>query len=117
VIYAHDQQLAGVALVVDAKRSDGPLRTSAPLSQISAGVLSATTEQLSLVASLGHSADDARTPRFWMAAVLLEHGGEVLPELGTPDAAFAGSMAVQPMVLRIQSDGGRLLPGKSMKAI
>ena len=78
----------------------------------SLGELSAT-EQLALVATLGQRADDARTPRLGMAAVLFEHESEVLSdELRTRDAAFAGSTGEQPIVLRIQRDGGRLLPGK-----
>ena len=61
------------------------------MSQISAAVLPATSEQLALVAPLGQRADDARTPWLGMPAVLLEHEGEVLPdELRTRDAAFAG---------------------------
>ena len=67
-----ERRLAGVALVVDAKRR-GPLRTTRRYRR-SALAFSATTEQLSLVASLGQRADDARTPRFWMAAVMLVRG-------------------------------------------
>ena len=61
------------------------------MSQISAAVLPATSEQLALVAAVGQRADDARTPGLGMATVLLEHGGEVLPdELGARDAGLAG---------------------------
>jgi hypothetical protein len=48
-----------------------------------------------------------------MSAVLLEYKGEVLSdELRTRHAVFAGGTGEQPIVLRIQRDGGRLLPGK-----
>jgi hypothetical protein len=61
------------------------------VSQISAPVLPATSEQLALVAALGQRADDARTSWLGMPAVLLEHEGEVLSdELRTRDAAFTG---------------------------
>jgi hypothetical protein len=86
---------------------------SAPVSQMSAAALPAGTEQLALVAALVQRADDARTPGPGMPAVLLEDEGEVLPdELRTRDAAFAGSTGEQPIIFRIQRDGGRLLPGK-----
>jgi hypothetical protein len=57
------------------------------VSQISAAVLPATSEPLALVAALGQRADDARTPRLGMPAVLLEDESEVLSdELRTRDA-------------------------------
>lgn len=74
-------------------------------------MLPATTEQLAFVAAFGQHADDARTPRFRMAAVLLEHGGEVLAaKLRTRDAALPRGTREQPVVLRLERDGGRLLP-------
>ena len=83
------------------------------MSQISAAVLPATTKRLALVAALGQRSDDARASRLGMTSVLFEHESEVLSdELRTRDAAFAGSTGEQPIVLRIQRDGGRLLPGK-----
>ena len=73
------------------------------MSQISAPVLPATSEQLALVAALGQRADDARTSWLGMPAVLLEHEGEVLSdELRTRDAAFTGRTGKQPIVLGIQ---------------
>jgi uncharacterized protein YbjT (DUF2867 family) len=49
------------------------------VSQISAAVLPATSEQLAFVAALGQPADDARTPRLGMPAVLqwTERGADV----------------------------------------
>lgn len=77
------------------------------------GELSATTEQFALVAALGQRADDARTPRLGMAAVLLEHGGEVPPdELRARDATLASRAREQPIALRIEGDG-RPFPGHS----
>ena len=87
------------------------------MSQISAAVLPATGEQLAFVTSLGQRADNARTPRLGMPAVLLEYESEVLSdELRTRDAALAGSTGEQPIILRIQRDGGRLLSGKCLES-
>jgi len=81
------------------------------VSQISAAVLPATTEQLALVAALRQRADDARTPRLGMPAALLEYESEVLPdELRTRDAALPRSAGEQAIVLRVERNGGRLLP-------
>jgi hypothetical protein len=81
-------------------------------------VLPATSEQLALVAALGQRADDARTPRLGMPAVLLEDESEVLSdELRTRDAMFAGSAGEQPIVLRIHRDGGPFFLESAMKVI
>lgn len=74
-------------------------------------MLPAATEQLVLVAALGQGSDDPCTSRLGMSSVLLEHEGKVLPdELRTRDAALPCGTREQPVVLRIERDGGRLLP-------
>ena len=83
---------------------------SAPVSQISAAALPAGTEQLGLVAAFPQRPDDARASGLRMSAVLLEDESQMLSdELGTRDPTFLRSPGEQPVVLRIQRDGGRLL--------
>lgn len=83
---------------------------SAPVSQMSAAVLPAGTEQLALVAALCQRADDTRAPRLGVSAILLEHEGEMLPdELRTRDTALPSCPGQQAIVLRIQGNRGRFL--------
>ena len=84
---------------------------SAPVSQISAAGLPAGTEQLALVAALPQCSDDARASGLRMSTVLLEDERQMLSdEFGTRDPTLLRSSGEQPVVLRIQRDGGRLLP-------
>jgi len=73
-----------------------------PVSQMSAAALPAGTEQLALVAALAQRPYHARALRFWMAAVLLEHQGEVLSdEFRARNPTLARSPRQQPIVFRI----------------
>src|SRR5215470_5236565 len=83
----------------------------APVSQMSAAALPAGTEQLTLVAALGQLTDDAGASRLGMAAVLLEHESEMLSDEFRPrNPTVARGPREQPVVLRIQGDGGGFLP-------
>src|SRR5262245_17128430 len=83
----------------------------APVSQMSAAVLPAGTEQLALVTALVQRSDAARALGLSMTAVLLEHKSKVLSdEFRTRDSTLARRPREQPIVVRIQRDGGRLLP-------
>ena len=83
---------------------------SAPVSQINAAALAAGTEQLGLVAALPQRSDDARASGLRMSAVLLEDERQMLSdELGTRDPTLLRSPGKQPVILRIQRDGRRLL--------
>jgi hypothetical protein len=65
----------------------------------SLGELSATTEQLALVATLCQRADDARTPRLGTPAVLLERASDELPnEFRARNPTLPGSSGEQPIV-------------------
>src|SRR5262245_29894229 len=85
----------------------------APVSQIRAAELPAATEQLALVAALAQRMHDARASWLGMPAVLFEDQCQVLPdELRTRNAALASGAREQPVDVRIQRNGRRLLPGK-----
>ena len=86
---------------------------SAPVSQMSAAVLPPATEQLALVSALGELPDDACTLRFRMLAELFEHEGQVLSdELRARDAALAGGMRQQAIVVRIERNRRGFFPGQ-----
>jgi hypothetical protein len=53
---------------------------SAPVSQMSAAVLSAGTEQLALVAAFAQRPSGSRASRLGMTAILFEHEGQVLTD-------------------------------------
>ena len=83
------------------------------MSQMRAAALPAGTEQLALVAALFQPADDARTARPGMSAVLLKDQRQMLPdELRTRNASLLRGSGKQPVVFRIQSDGRRLFSHK-----
>lgn len=83
------------------------------MSQISAAVLAAATEQLAFVAALRQRANEARAVRLRVIAVLLEHQRELLTnELRTRDPALARGLREEPIVFRVERDSGRLLFGK-----
>ena len=84
---------------------------SAPVSQMSAAVLSAGTEQLALVAAFGERANNARATRPGMPSILLERKGEVLSdEFRTRNPTLPRRPREEPIVLQVQGDGGRFLP-------
>src|SRR5579883_663461 len=85
----------------------------APVSQISAAALPAGTEQLAFIAALCQRGHNSGASRLGVPAVLFEHDGEVLTdEFGSRNSALTGGTREQPVVLRVQCDGRRFLPGK-----
>ena len=91
---------------------------SARVSQISAAALPAGTEQLALVATLRQRSDDACAAGLGMPAVLLEHKSQVPSNKLRPgDSTLASRPRQQSIGLRIERDGGRLLPRGSLAAL
>ena len=83
------------------------------MSQISAAVLAAGTEQLALIAAICQRAYDSGAPWLGMPTVLFEHESKLpTDEFGSRNPALAGSTREQPVVHRVKRNGGRFLPGE-----
>ena len=85
------------------------------MSQISAAALPAGTEQLALVAAFDQGADNTRASGLGVAAILLEHESEMLPdELGPRNSSLlrrAGEERVHPLARWLCVAGRPRVPG------
>lgn len=82
------------------------------LSQMIAAALASATEQLAFVPALGERPDSAGAGRLRMPPVLFEHQRQLLPnELRARHTPLAGGARQEAIVLRVERDGRRLLPG------